>query len=349
MRPRRGTRIADGPDTALTDPRSSTGDHRGPTRPARALNLPNATAPAPFGEPGGAPAALPRPRRPACALARSSQLGCGLVAERRPGIGCATGLLNGFPRLALNRDATDVEDGGAPQISSAWTTGAHYENRCSQAQAPHVYGVCRCSSLRRAKAIRDPNPCRRRERAASTLGLAGCRSAPTCRGAILGRSDPLEAGHDGDVDWEVLSAALLDLVGHHVTIDVIAAGTPVPIAGLQGILLNVTEGHPEGRPNDQWSMGLRVHSDGSQDTSYLHVVRTAFRGRMRQRCLSMRPIRTFRLTGSVLLAGVAWAASTQRRTLRAANCSSSRPDHSRPPRLGGREKRSDGSVPNDLP
>jgi hypothetical protein len=79
------------------------------------------------------------------------------------------------------------------------------------------------------------------------------------------------------VTWDELNAALLELIGERVTIDLLSAGTPIPIAGLQGVLVNVTEGHPEDAPNEQWSMGLRVRSEGSSDTSYLHVVRPAFR------------------------------------------------------------------------
>jgi hypothetical protein len=80
------------------------------------------------------------------------------------------------------------------------------------------------------------------------------------------------------MDWDGLKIALLELVATHVRVDILVAGTPMPVAGLEGVLINVTTGFIEGQPEVEASINLRVRSEGSADTSYVHVLRPGFRG-----------------------------------------------------------------------
>ncbi len=78
-------------------------------------------------------------------------------------------------------------------------------------------------------------------------------------------------------DWDELSAALLELIGQRVAIDVYLTPSPAAIAGIEGILVNATTEIEEGRSEEQVTLVLRVQSEGSTDTSYVHIFRPTFR------------------------------------------------------------------------
>lgn len=87
------------------------------------------------------------------------------------------------------------------------------------------------------------------------------------------------------MDWDELQVTLLDFVGRQVSVDFLAAGTPIPIAGFEGVLANVTEGQELGRPNDElWAVGIRVKAlpDEERADAYAFVVRAWFQGATRR-------------------------------------------------------------------
>ena len=83
---------------------------------------------------------------------------------------------------------------------------------------------------------------------------------------------------EGLVNWTDFAAALLELVGRRVTVDIRVVRTPLTILGLQGVLVNVTEGVAEEDPTEQVSLNLRIQPAGAEDWTYLHVLQPWFVG-----------------------------------------------------------------------
>jgi hypothetical protein len=81
--------------------------------------------------------------------------------------------------------------------------------------------------------------------------------------------------------WEEFKAELLDLMGSHVVIDVLTGGSPIPVVGFEGVVVNATEGWLDGDPNRPFAVCLRVRAEGSSETarveSYLNIVEAEFR------------------------------------------------------------------------
>jgi hypothetical protein len=76
--------------------------------------------------------------------------------------------------------------------------------------------------------------------------------------------------------WEELEAALLDLMGLRVTVDVFLARTPIPLAGLEGVLIDAKTTTVEGS-DDAIAIALRIRPPDSNDTSFFHLLRPRFK------------------------------------------------------------------------
>jgi hypothetical protein len=82
------------------------------------------------------------------------------------------------------------------------------------------------------------------------------------------------------VTWDEFKAELLDLMGEHVVIDVMTGSTPVPVVGLEGVVVNASEGLLDGDPDRPVAVCLRIRSQSSPETerveSYFNIVEAEF-------------------------------------------------------------------------